>query len=304
MRTQTAYIAASMALLLQIPAVAADNDWATIPEKSYNVRTVQIDDLVGNLTVDVRDGGPVTLNINGRKFRTDSVQTDVRNGTLQIDGNGDAHGWNWRHWFNFRSGKNANDLNVRLLVPKGTSLRIDGLTGKGQIGSTSASLRLETAGWADVKVGSVADAILSTAGGGKIFVGDINGNLHASTAGSGKIQTGPVNGDVHSEIAGSGVVNVAQVRHALHSEIAGSGSFSTGSVNGRTHIEIAGSGSVEVNDGEASPLHIEIMGSGDVRIGAVAVDPHIETMGSGRVQLKSYRGKLKNEGNANLRIGG
>lgn len=304
MRTQTGLIVAGAALLLLVPALAGDNDWVSVPQKSYAVRAVQIESLVGNVTVDVRDGGPVLLDMNGRKFRIDRTAVETGGNTLEIEGNGEAHGWNWRNWFSFRSEKKANDLFVHLTVPKGMPVRIEGLTGKATVGSTYGSFKLETAGWAEARVGNVADASLSTAGGGKIFIGDVGGNLHVSTAGSGEIHAGAVAGDTHSEIAGSGSVFIGPIRRGLHSEIAGSGSFSAAAVNGRTHIEIAGSGSVTVADGEANPMHVEIMGSGDVRFGGVAIDPHIEAMGAGHVQLKSYRGQLKNEGNSNLRIGG
>jgi hypothetical protein len=60
---------------------------------------------------------------------------------------------------------------------------------------------------------------------------------------------------------------------------------------------------VKIADGLANPLNVDILGAGDLYFGGVAVDPRISAMGSGNVRIKAYRGKLSNDGMANVQIG-
>ena len=74
-------------------------------------------------------------------------------------------------------------------------------------------------------------------------------------------------------------------------------------MNGPVHVDIAGSGNVKIADGVADPLHVDILGAGDLYFGGMAVNPSISAMGSGNVHIKSYRGKLSNDGMADVQIG-
>jgi hypothetical protein len=85
-------------------------------------------------------------------------------------------------------------------------------------------------------------------------------------------------------------------------DIAGSGDFTAAKVNGPVRVDIAGSGNVKIADGVADPLKVDILGAGDLYFGGVAVNPSISAMGSGNVHLKSYRGKLSNDGMADVRV--
>lgn len=290
-------------VLSALPAMAGSNDWITAPSKSFAAKSVEIDNLNGNLAIDVKDAGPVQLDINGVKWKLDRLAVDTRGGVLRIKDAPSGQVWDWRNWFDFhKSGDNRKNLYVHLVIPRGLPVRVDGLVGGANIGNTYGPLTLSVAGDSDAKIGSVASAELSTAGSGKITAGDIAGSLHAETAGSGQIHTGNA-GAVHAEIAGSGSISVAEINTQLHVEIAGSGDFRSVSAHGPVHVEISGSGSANIAGGVADPLHVEIMGSGDVSFGGVAVDPHLETMGSGRVRLKSYRGTLRKEGHTDLKVG-
>ena len=40
-------------------------DWVTKPQRSFNVRAVKFNDVVGSITVAVRDNGPMTLVVFG-----------------------------------------------------------------------------------------------------------------------------------------------------------------------------------------------------------------------------------------------
>ncbi|MGB8601440.1 MAG: DUF2807 domain-containing protein [Rhizomicrobium sp.] len=289
--------------LSALPACAGSNDWVTEPHKSFAVRSLQIDDLQGNLVIGVSDSGPVQLDISGVKWMVDRLVVTTQGGVLKIKDAPSNQVWDWRNWFNFHSDRaDSKKLNVHLTVPRGMAVRVDDFHGSANIGDTYGPVNLGISGSGDARLGNVASAELQTAGGGKIQAGTVAGSLHAEIAGSGQIRTGNA-GAVHAEIAGSGAVTVAEIATQLHVEIAGSGDFRSASVHGPAHIEISGSGSANIAGGVADPLHVEIMGSGDVNFGGVAVDPHLETMGSGRVHLKSYRGALRKEGHIDLKVG-
>jgi hypothetical protein len=180
-------------------------------------------------------------------------------------------------------------------------VNIDGLVGNADIGDTQAALRLDAA-VTNAKIGKVASARIELGGDGRIDIASVTGDLNLDVGGSGKIKTGPV-GDVRADIAGSGDAEFGAIANGLKLTIAGSGDVTAARVNGPVRIEIAGSGNVKIADGVADPLHLEVMGAGNFTFGGVAVDPHIEAFGSGSVRLKSYRGRLDNEGMADIKIG-
>lgn len=293
----------ALVLMLGAPAMAGNADWTRLPAKNYDVRSLRIDDLSATIAIDVKDGGPTQLDINGTTAMVKRTQVREAGRELFIKGNENGKVWDWHNWFDFRGNRrdNGKSLYVHLVVPRGLPIRIEGFSGAADIGNTNGPLSFKIAGKGDAKIGNVADADLSLSGGGKIVFGNA-AKLHVGIAGGGKIRGGEV-GETHVETAGSGAVTLAKVTGPLHVEISGSGDFSCGGANGPTHIEIAGSGAVKINDGVADPLHVEIMGSADVYFGGLAVNPHIESMGSGNVRLKAYRGELHNEGNSNLKIG-
>jgi hypothetical protein len=294
------------AVLAAAPALAGDNDWTKMPPRSFDVKALKIDGLVGGLTIDVKGGGPAVLEISGAQWRVKQLSVKQSGNELRIEGSGGGDVWNWKQWFDFsNAGKdNTRNLNVHLIVPKGIAIAVDGMIGKAVIGDTYGPMKFDTSGSADARIGNVANAEISVAGSGRVTVGNVGGDFKAETAGAGDILAGNIGGEANADIAGSGSVSAGQVARGVHIEIAGSGDFTAASVNGQTHIEIAGSGSVNIKGGEANPFDVEIMGSGDVSFGGIAVNPHIESMGSGNVTIKAYRGNLSNEGNSHLKIGG
>jgi hypothetical protein len=302
-RISSILIGAALAALITLPAKAGDPNWVNGPQRNFDIRSLKIDDVLGTVKIEVKDGGPAILQISGLKQRVDSLTVKAANGILSIKGHNAQSVWAWSHWFDFSYNDTKPDqLFVLLTIAKGTRVDVDDINGKATIGNTEGVMNFSSAGYTESTIGNVAEATISLAGSGKVTLGNVLGKLHAETAGSGDIRTGNAN-EAHAEIAGSGSISTRNIAGGLHVEIAGAGDFTAASVNGPTHVEIAGSGSVNIAGGAANPLHVEIMGSGDVTFGGVAVDPHIESMGSGNVRLKAYRGSLTNEGNANLKIG-
>jgi hypothetical protein len=293
---------AAVAALITIPAAA--DSWISGQTKTYdNTHSVKVQDLIGNLTVQVRDGGPIAVQLNGGQDRVDRTSVRVVGGdTLVVDGENNGSIWDWRHWLDFSVADTGHsNLQVRMTVPKGTEISVDNLIGDARIGDTMAPIHFDAVS-TDSTIGKTSEAHISLAGSGKVVLGDISGDLHAETAGAGKIVAGKAD-SVHADVAGSGSMQVASVGDSLHLDIAGSGDFSTAHVNGPVDVTIAGSGSVSIANGRADPLHVDIMGSGNFTFGGTAVDPHISALGSGNVKLKAIEGQLHNEGMATVKVG-
>ena len=274
--------------------------------RSFPGQELKVDDLVGTLIVTVSNGGPITVEAWGSKYRVNGLHVDSRNGAVEVEGSGYDENysvWDWKHWFDFShfGDTHESDLTVRVSVPRGADVNIDSLVGNATIGDTYGRLKLDAAA-TTANIGRVQSADIDLGGSGKIQITAVSGPLNLDIGGSGKLITGPV-GSVNADIAGSGDAYLGPIAGGLKLDIAGSGDLTAPRVNGPVSVDIAGSGSIKIADGVADPLHIEIMGAGNFTFGGVAVDPHVESFGSGEVRLKSYRGKLTSEGMADVKIG-
>ncbi|MDR3525634.1 MAG: DUF2807 domain-containing protein [Rhizomicrobium sp.] len=306
MRMQSVLIGAVVAVAIFLPANAADSGWINGAWKSFDAHGLKLEDVVGNVVVDVKDQGPIAVQISGAPERVNQVHVTVRGDTVKISSEAVGTVWDWKHWFDFSNvGKSrADQLQIHIAVPRGAPVDAEVDAGNVVIGNTMGPLTFSVQGHTNSSVGNVASAKIEMAGSGKLSVGNVAGFAKLETAGSGNIRVGDV-AKVKADIAGSGSVAVGNIRGGgVDVDIAGSGDFSAASVMGPTSASIAGSGSVTIASGEASPFKVEIMGSGNVSFGGVAVNPRIEAMGSGNVRIKSYRGTLSNEGMAKINVGG
>jgi hypothetical protein len=284
--------------------VAETGGWFKRPRTSYTgIHKVRVDDLVGTLTVVVKDGGPVLLDIAGIKSRVDDLDVGPSGDTLRIEGTHNNSVWDWHDWFNFsiHDRSQPGNLRVTLTVPRGTEMRVDGLVGDANIGDTMAPIRFEAAA-SNAVIGKVGRAKISLAGSGKIGIVEVAGPLDLDIAGSGKIRVGK-SGSVKADVAGAGDARLGQINGGLKLDIAGSGDVTADSVNGPVKVSIAGSGSIKIAKGQADPLKVDIIGSGNFDFGGNAVNPSLSALGSGRVRLKSYTGHLSSNGSINVKVG-
>ena len=297
---------AAVAALVILPAAAASGDWTVWPTKTFSANALKLSDVVGTLTVNVRDGGPVTVDVAGIRARVNGVSVHQEDGTVVIDGSNSSDNesvWDWHKWFNFSTDwtPKIDNLRIKVTVPRGANVNVSDLVGDATIGDTQGELHFEAAA-TRARIGRVGSAQVSLGGAGHVDIAQVNGPLHLEIGGSGKVAVGPTKG-AHVEIGGSGDAQFGAIAGGLSVDIGGSGDVSAASVNGPTHVDIAGSGSVKIAEGTADPLHVDIMGAGNFIFGGVAVDPHIDAVGSGNVKLKSYRGHLDTEGMADVKIG-
>ena len=288
------------------PAAPPAPHWATAQVRTFGTQRLKFEDIVGTVIVSVRDSGPMTLEVSGAPNRVAAVHVSQDGDRLVVEGTNyedNKSVWDWHNWFNFDeiSRNDTGDLFVKVSVPRGTDVNVEDLVGNAYIGDTMGPLRFEAAA-TTAKIGHVTKAKIDVGGSGHIEIAGVSGALDIDMGGSGKIVVGSV-GSVKADIAGSGDAQFGDIPGGLSLDIAGSGNVVAAHVNGPTHIDIAGSGSVRIADGIANPLNVDIMGAGNLYFGGVAVDPHIDAVGAGTVHIKAYRGKLNNEGMADVKIG-
>lgn len=302
MRISSLLTGAAVAACLTIPASAGDSGWINGSWQTYDTRALKLEDVVGTVRIDVKDNGPMAIQVSGQPDRVKRVHIKAGGGTLKVESESVGSVWDWRHWFDFSNfNTKPNQLQIRVVVPRGAAVDVDETAGNVTIGNTMGPLKFAVNGYTESSVGNVASAKLDMAGSGKLTVGNVTGDVDVDSAGSGNIRVGDA-GKVKADIAGSGSITVGNVQNGIDVDIAGSGDFSAAGVRGPFSTSIAGSGSVTVASGEANPFKVEIMGSGNVSFGGLAVDPRIDAMGSGSVRIKAYRGNLQNDG-AKLNIG-
>ena len=286
-------------------ASADDGNWITKPRQSFSVRKVHFDSVIGSIKIDVKDGGPMLLDVSGTKRAVDGLSARVEDGVLSIEGSQEQNisVWDWRKWFDFSEVNRSHryKLALHLVVPRGADVGVEDFIGDATIGDTMGNLDF-SANATKSKIGKMKSAKIELDGSGQVDMTQVMGPLKIEIDGSGRVNAGDVQ-SVHAELNGSGDAVLGAVQGPLHLEVAGSGNLTATKVTGPVHIEIAGAGSVKIADGVADPFNVEIAGSGDVFFGGVAVNPHIEALGSGKVRIHAIRGKLNSEGMANVRIG-
>ena len=300
-------IGAAVATMLIIPAVAGDNGWVVWPSKTVpGTNSLRIEDVVGNVRVNVADG-PMKVEASGQRELIQGVSIRNDGGVLRISGSDvdDVNVWDWKHWFDFSHIHDRDDnegkLYIKVTVPKGTSVQIEDLVGDATVGDTYGPLKMETTA-GDATVGKVTQAKIVLTGSGKTSVNEVMGELRVEIAGSGRITVNKA-GTIKADIAGSGDTQIGTIAGGASIDIAGSGDFSAKTVHGPVRVSIAGSGNVKIADGYADPLRVDIIGAGDLFFGGVANNPSISAMGSGNVHIKSYTGRLRNDGMADVVIG-
>lgn len=286
-------------------APASAGNWITKPRASFMVRKLSIASVVGQIKIDVKDSGPMTLDVAGTPRAVNGLAVRIKDGTLEIEGSKTPRiaVWDWRRWFDFSEARGPKDykLSLHLTVPRGSDVEVGDFVGNATMGDTLGNLDF-SANATKSKIGKVKSAKIELNGSGQVDLAQVAGPLKIEVNGSGRVNAGDVQ-SLQAELNGSGNAAVGVISGPLHLEIAGSGDLTATKVVGPVHIEIAGAGSVKIADGVADPFKVEIAGSGDVAFGGLAVNPKVEALGSGKVRIHAIRGKLSSEGMANVKIG-
>ena len=86
------------------PPASTNGNWVRWAPRNYNGNALKVSDVVGTVTIAVRDGGPMTVEASGDKSRMKNLQITNDDGELQIDADDDSdtHSvWDVSQWFNF-----------------------------------------------------------------------------------------------------------------------------------------------------------------------------------------------------------
>jgi len=145
---------------------------------------------------------------------------------------------------------NQSPAEVRVIVPKGISVRLQGNIANAQIGDTLGTLILDAGG-------------------------------------SGKIEAGSV-GSVSARLAGAVSINIAKVVGDLRIDMSGSGKLKVDDGEIRLlDIATTGAGNVDVN-AIAEKASIHVVGAGTVRVKQVKTKPEVSVIGAARVDVGGY----------------
>ena len=85
-RGQSFVTGAAVAAVLILPAAAANGDWTVWPTKTFGGNALKVTDIVGTLAVNVRNGGPITVDVAGARPRVNGVSIHQEDGTVVIEG--------------------------------------------------------------------------------------------------------------------------------------------------------------------------------------------------------------------------
>jgi len=299
-------VLAAILILPTLAHAAEDRTWVSKPGQSFNTRTLELDHVLGNATIRVTDGGPMTVQISGPRFLVDPMRVDAEGNRLVVEGPRHAsHGfsvWDWTKWFDYSDVTDEHSrARITISVPRGSDVNINKQIGDITMGDLDGHLYVEAIN-SDLKSGRVTDAKIKIVGGGDTSITAVSGNLSIDVAGSGDVKVGNV-GSADIEVAGSGDTDLGDVGGGLKASIAGSGDVSVGRVNGPVSLSLAGSGDVHILGGKANPFKVSMVGGGDVIFGGQAVDPQISAIGSGDVWIKSYTGNMSSSGMADVHVG-
>lgn len=301
---------AAVAALLILPVAAhagEDRTWVARGSQNFNAHKLDLEHVIGDATIAVTNGGPMTIQISGPRFLVDPMTTNVDGDTLVVQGprgtSRDFSVWDWTKWFDYSDVNNDRaKVKVMISVPRGSSVNLNKQIGNITIGDLDGHLSVESIN-SDVRAGRLSDASIKVVGGGDTSISSVTGNLSLDIAGSGDVKTGNV-GSASIQVAGSGDTSLGTVGSSVSASIAGSGDLDIVSVNGPVTISIAGSGDVRIRGGKADPFKVSMVGGGDVVFGGQAINPAISAIGSGDVWIKSYNGNMSSSGMADVHIGG
>ncbi len=299
--------ALAAALILPTLAHAAeDRTWVSRPSQSFNTHSLNLDHVLGNATITVTSGGPMTVQISGPRFLVDPMRVEAQGDRLVVQGpqnvNHSFSVWDWTKWFDYSDVADEHSrARIAITVPRGSDVNINKQIGDITMGDLDGHLYVEAIN-SDLKSGRVTDAKIKIVGGGDTSITAVNGNLSIDVAGSGDVKVGNV-GSADIEVAGAGDTDLGDVGGGLKASIAGSGDVSVGRVNGPVSLSLAGSGDVHILGGKADPFKVSMVGGGDVIFGGQAVNPQISAIGSGDVWIRSYSGNMSSSGMADVHVG-
>jgi hypothetical protein len=141
----------------------------------------------------------------------------------------------------------ANEVNICIMVPPGTNVTLDDVSGDTRIGDVGGDLNVTVKGSGDILCGSVRSAALSISGSADVHIREVTRRLSAAISGSGniKVKSGTVTA-LNVAISGSGKFGFGGVAETANLALSGSGNINVGKVTGECIKRCTGSGKIVV----------------------------------------------------------
>lgn len=239
-------------------------------EKStpFPASSLAVQDLSGQLVVEIEDRKDILLVLRGPKARVLAVRADVRGKTLTVEGGGGNDGLSVVRANNVTTvvsgggsatvtigGRDASvnvpaqpPLHVVARVPKGTPVTVERAVDSVSIGDTGAPLRLGVSS-ASAVVGRVGASELRVEGSGDIRVRRVEGDLGIVIEGSGdvKVDEGEI-GNLTVAIEGNGDIGVGGRAQDADISLSGAGDIHVREVVRRPKVTISGAGDVKIGN--------------------------------------------------------
>ena len=324
-----------MRLLLSGFAAAVAATGFAQAQNYSNADEIVIRDLFGTVTIELSDGGPVTIAKSG----PGAGDVDISgSGTATIEGPEEINRREFQREYNklknsYRGRRAADEdpaleemleekPSITISVPRGTDIRVDDsvikLTASGDAGEVmikdnlhvlvkmgdieSGQLGVHGSGY--MKVGDVAESLRgSVHGSGDLLFGDA-GSAKLSVHGSGDLEGGDIAGDLEASVHGSGDLEIADVGGEAEAKVHGSGDLVVASIEGGLDGSVHGSGDLTVGEVQQS-LNASVHGSGDFDVDAGEVDELLVSVhGSGEFQYggSAKTAKLNGHGSGSIRV--
>jgi hypothetical protein len=100
---------------------AQDRSWTKLPPQSFDAHSVTLDHVIADVTVNVRDGGKTSVEIQGPHYLVDSMHTQGGGGALSITGpandNRNFNVWDVSKWFDYSDVGEDQRVRVWVTVP-------------------------------------------------------------------------------------------------------------------------------------------------------------------------------------------
>ncbi|GAB5414867.1 MAG: hypothetical protein Cons2KO_24700 [Congregibacter sp.] len=281
-RSRTVFAAGSLLslLLVALPPVA-------LAGETRRIEGIDFEDVLvlGSIDVEVRQGSPAELQIQGDADHLEPLPFSMSGDTLIIGRHSRANN------------KSADKLRYRVVLPVLEKLRLKGsgavyvkpFIDDGMSSADRVVVSLEGSGGIMLYGVEHSDVELSVKGPGKIKAQNLDTQvLEALVAGSGDLFIGTLSAeDAEFTITGSGDVVVTEPSFAESAEVnvIGSGDARLKNLRcDRAELNVIGSGDIAVGE-VAKQLNSSILGSGDIRYDGNAEVEKVE-LGSGEVRRR------------------
>lgn len=238
----------------------------TFGPKKFIAHTLTVQNLDADVEVVSGDEREMSVTVSGPKGAVDKILAAERGGSLTVEGppksvpggnvvisGGGVYigGVNGARIVTGNSivigGKSSSEVKISVSVPKGSRIRISGVSGAVNIGDVEGPFTAVVRGSGKMSVGHVHDADIIVQGSGAVDVDRVEGKLGIVTQGSGDVR-----------IRG-GRVSV------LTASTMGSGDIAFDGQAENANLSVMGSGDITVQEVKNPPMK-NILGSGDIRI--------------------------------------